>query len=181
MTFHPYMQRWHLVSDGLPIYTRSSDLLPVRYGGQAAMLEIARGEEEKTGNAVMAWWDGAGAARVWQHDAEAVLLERVEGNFSLTEMVSAGRDDEATRILCRLAGALHRNGTWPGPELPSLERWFRGLEEMAPGVGGVLAHALETALSLLRKQQDVRVLHGDIQATFCTAASGAGLPLIPRD
>lgn len=162
MTLYPYIQRWHLIPDGEAIHTHSSDLLPVRYGGRAAMLKIARSQEEQTGNTVMVWWSGKGAARVFEHDAEAVLLEWVEGDHFLTEMVAAGRDDGATQILCRAAGTLHENGVRPWPELPPLERWFRGLEKRAPGVGGVMALALETAQRLFREPQDLRVLHGDV-------------------
>ena len=33
--FTPYLTRWHLVPDGAPIHTPSSDLLPVRWRPQA--------------------------------------------------------------------------------------------------------------------------------------------------
>lgn len=159
--FRPYMQRWNLTRDGKAIHTASSDLLPVRYEGQAAMLKLARTGEERTGHRVMVWWDGEGAAQVWQYDPEAVLLERVEGNLDLTAMVNAGQDDGATRILCRAAGTLHRSGERPWPELPSLERWFRALEQ-APRAGGLLADARETARELLDEPHPPHVLHGDL-------------------
>jgi len=161
MGLNSYVKRWNLTPDGDPFRTHSSDLLPVRYGDEAAMLKIARSQEERTGNAVMVWWNGAGAARVFQHDAEAVLLERVEGERSLIGLVEAGEDDEATRILCRAANRLHQHqASWP--QLPSLELWFRALGKVAPRVGGVMELALKTARKLLCEPRDIRVLHGDI-------------------
>lgn len=160
MSFAPYLSRWSLTVDGPSIHTHSSDLLPVRHAGQAAMLKIARSEEESRGNGLMVWWNGRGAAQVYEHDGPALLMERLEVWPSLTEMVAAGRDDEATRILCRAAAQLPRSQPWP--ELPTLRRWFRGLEEVAPSAGGIFTLALTTAHELLDLPQDVGVLHGDI-------------------
>ncbi|WP_264777150.1 aminoglycoside phosphotransferase family protein [Deinococcus aetherius] len=162
MTFDPYLRRWNLVPDGEPIHTNSSDLLPVRLAGKPAMLKVARVNEEEVGHRLMVWWNGEGAARVLRHDGEAALLERVEGDLSLAEMVRAGQDDEASRILCATVAVLHARQARPWPELTPLERWFRTLEELAPQVGGVLATSLETARHLFREPRHLRPLHGDI-------------------
>ncbi|WP_415786407.1 aminoglycoside phosphotransferase family protein [Deinococcus saxicola] len=160
MTFEPYLSRWNLTVDGLSIHTHSSDLLPVRRAGQAAMLKLARSEEERRGNALMVWWNGRGAAQVYEHDGAALLMERLAVAPSLTEMVRAGQDDEATRLLCQAAAKLPQEQPWP--ELPTLRHWFQGLEKMAPSAGGVLSTALKTARELLDSPRDVGVLHGDI-------------------
>ncbi len=44
--------RWDLTSDGAPLVTHSSRLLPVRYRGLPAMLKVAPGEE-KDGGAIL--------------------------------------------------------------------------------------------------------------------------------
>ncbi|WP_102126632.1 aminoglycoside phosphotransferase family protein [Deinococcus planocerae] len=162
MPFDAYLRRWNLAPDGEPLHTNSSDLLPVRFAGEPAMLKVARIDEERVGNGLMVWWNGQGAARVLRHDEEAVLLERVEGDLSLADMVQAGQDDEASRILCGAVAVLHESRAQSWPDLPPLERWFRSLEEMAPQVGGVLSLALETAQHLFRDPRDVRPLHGDL-------------------
>ena len=77
--FAAFLRRWNLVPDGEPVHTHSSDLLPVRWQGQAAMLKVARSPEEEVGHRLMGWWGGAGAARVFGHDGPALLLERVRG------------------------------------------------------------------------------------------------------
>jgi streptomycin 6-kinase len=162
MLFAPYLSRWKLSPDGEAIHTRSSDLLPVRWHGQAAMLKLARSDEERVGNGLMAWWNGEGAARVFGQDGAAILLERLESGLSLTDLVHAGQDDEASRMLCGVIARLHEPRDEPLPELVPLERWFRALEPAAEKYGGVLAKSAEAARILLAQPQEVIPLHGDI-------------------
>jgi streptomycin 6-kinase len=90
--FSDYLALWELTPDGEPIATHSSRLLPVRQHGAPAMLKVAVEAEEKFGGALMAWWDGEGAARVLAHKGDAILLERAEGKVSLAEFAQrAGR------------------------------------------------------------------------------------------
>lgn len=51
--FNHYLNQWHLVPDGDPIITNSSQLLPVIYKGSSAMLKIATSEEEHRGASLM--------------------------------------------------------------------------------------------------------------------------------
>lgn len=172
VNFAPHLTRWRLEADGEALHTPSSDLLPVRHRGRAAMLKLAHDEEERRGNAVMAWWAGRGAAQVYEHDGAALLMERLDTRPSLMEMVLAGQDDGATRLLCRAAARLPRAQPWP--ELPTLRRWFRSLEAVAPAAGGVLATALLTAHALLDAPQEVGVLHGDIHHQNLLHSSSGG-------
>ena len=77
MTLDIHLARWDLVPDGEPIETPSSLLLAVRHNGVPVMLKIAREEEERRGGALMAWWDGDGAAKVLARHGEALLLEHL--------------------------------------------------------------------------------------------------------
>jgi len=158
--FDVYLDAWGLLPDGEPIYTHSSDLLPVRRNGEPAMLKIARSEEEQRGNRLMAWWNGNGAARVLAHRDGAVLLERASGG-SLVDLCRDGRDDEASRIICATVATLHGIGASDPPDLVPLKVWFRDLEEAA-GRGGIFARAAATARTLLGAPSDETVLHGDI-------------------
>src|SRR5689334_31519 len=130
-----YLEEWALAPDGQPVHTHTSDLLPVRGGGEPAMLKITRFDEEKRGNRLMAWWNGDGAALVLAASDEAVLLERANGG-SLAELCRAGRDDRATGITCAVVAQLHRARAADPPDLVPLTRWFRDLEEAA-GRGGI--------------------------------------------
>jgi len=46
--FDPWLKRWTLVPDGVPIITPGSKLLPVRQGDLPAMLKVAVDDEEST-------------------------------------------------------------------------------------------------------------------------------------
>ena len=61
--FAPYLDRWSLISDGEPILTHSSRLLPVLWQDRPAMLKVATDKDERYGALLMQWWDGDGAAR----------------------------------------------------------------------------------------------------------------------
>lgn len=161
--FEPYIDRWSLIADGKPIITHSSHLLPVIWRDKPAMLKVALNIDEKFGNRVLRWWDGDGAAYVYQHDENAALLERATGPGSLLTMAKNGGDDEASRIMCRTAAKLHapRLAELPADLVP-LDRWFHELEPAARTHGGMLATCAEVARSLLADQRDLTVLHGDI-------------------
>jgi streptomycin 6-kinase len=160
--FDAHLARWGLVPDGAPIATHSSRLLPVRRGGVAAMLKVAHAPEERAGASLMAWWGGRGAARVLEHEGDALLLERALGPGSLAEMARSGQDDEASRILCAAAAGLHAPRQGAPPDLVPLGRWFRTLEPAAAAHGGILARAAAAAGELLADPRDVVVLHGDL-------------------
>ena len=85
-TFGKYLRRWKLTPDGDPIISRGSRLLPVRMEGTPAMLKVAIDTEEKLGGLLMTWWDGQGAAQVFAHEDDALLMERAEGTNSLVDM-----------------------------------------------------------------------------------------------
>jgi streptomycin 6-kinase len=160
--FDGYLTLWNLTPDGAPVVTSGARLLPVRAGGEPAMLKVATEAEERFGGVLMAWWDGDGAARVLAMHGDAILLERAQGRRSLADLARDGRDDEATRIICDVIARLHAPRAGPLPDLVPLPVWFGALEPAAATFGGVLARAAATARLLLREPQQVRVLHGDI-------------------
>ena len=160
--FDAYLSRWKLIPDGSPIITTNARLLPVRYGGEPAMLKLAIAEEERAGHMLMEWWDGDGAARVLARADEAVLMERAKGTATLADMAYAGQDDEACRKLCAVAARLHAPRAKPIVGLVPLSRWFRELEPAAASHGGILARCAESARTLLTEPREVVVLHGDL-------------------
>jgi streptomycin 6-kinase len=160
--FDKYLTCWHLTPDGEPITTPSSQLLPVRYRDQAAILKIATCEEERLGGHLMVWWDGEGAAPVLEYDDKALLLIRAMGMRSLTKMAGHGYDDEASRIICQVIIKLHEPKPNPPATLVPLSHWFRALAPAALQYGGILEIAAQTAKDLLSEQQNTSVLHGDI-------------------
>jgi len=160
--FEHWLAQWALTPDGAAFTTHSgSRLLPVVWRGEPAILKLAGHEEERRGGALMEWYGGAGAARVLARDGDAILLERLMGKRSLSDMARSGQDDEATRILCRTAMALHAPRGQPAGLIP-LEIWFRALETAAPRHGGTFATCARVARALLADQREIVVLHGDL-------------------
>ncbi|WP_337047454.1 aminoglycoside phosphotransferase family protein [Serratia liquefaciens] len=158
----PYMQRWQLQPDGQAFETHSSLLMPVRYQGAAAMLKIAREQEEKFGGLLMWWWQGEGAARVLAWHEDGILLERAQGSRSLPQMVRDGDDRQATEILCQVVARLHAPRAEPLPELIPLHQWFNSLWPAAQAHGGMLRLSARVAAELLTSPREQTVLHGDI-------------------
>ncbi|WP_413506923.1 aminoglycoside phosphotransferase family protein [Serratia proteamaculans] len=161
-TLIPYMQRWQLQPDGLAFETHSSLLMPVRYQGVAAMLKVAREQEEKFGGLLMCWWQGEGAARVLACHDDGILLERAQGSLSLPQMVRDGDDRQATAILCQVIARLHAPRSQPLPELIPLDQWFNSLWPAAQAHGGMLRLSATVAAELLTSPRELSVLHGDI-------------------
>ena len=163
--FAPWLARWELTPDGNPERTGYAGnlLLPVRQGGVAAILKLSRHPEDRRGAALMAWWDGDGAARVLAREGEALLMERLEGPRSLVTMARGGLDDAASEVLCAVADRLHANRPKPPPaELIPLDVWLRALAPAAQAQGGVLVRCQAMAQRLLAADEEPCVLHGDL-------------------
>jgi streptomycin 6-kinase len=157
-----YLRQWQLVADGAPFTTHTGTLVPVVHSGAPAMLKVSSDPGERLGGALMAWWNGDGAARVLARDDGALLLERATGPRSLAAMARAGDDDEACRVLCAVAARLHAPRAAPTPETTPLAALFRDLEPAAAAHGGVLARSAATARALLAAPQGRAILHGDL-------------------
>ena len=124
--FRPWLARWGLRADGSGFTTAiGNHLLPVLWRGAPAMLKICADEEERRGGVLMAWYGGDGAAKVFEREAEAILLERVTGERSLARLSSEGEDDVATSILCNDRDQPACAASRAAPEgLVPLESWF---------------------------------------------------------
>ncbi len=157
-----YTRRWGLTVDGPPLTTPGSQLLPVLWRGQRAMLKVAKVPEELPGFDLMAWWNGDGAARVFARQGPALLLERAQSPDALAQLSRSGQDDAACRILCAVVEKLHARREQAPPGLTPLSVWFQGLEAAARQHAGVVRTAHATACRLLAAPQEVRSLHGDI-------------------
>lgn len=168
-----HLDRWGLEPDGPLTETATSVLLPVRQGPDLALLKIARVDEERAGGQLMAWWAGRGAARVLEHDASAVLLERATGPRSLTALAGTSvgspgweRDDvRATEALCAVARTLHAVADVEArrpAHLTPLSTWFRDLLALEGERRGFLHRSAVVARELLADPRDETVLHGDL-------------------
>lgn len=110
----------------------------------------------------MVWWNGDGAARVFKHESDVILMERAMGTRSLVSMAKMGQDDEASKIICEVVAKLHAQNNNLPSALVSLSTWFRSLYAAAKEKGGIFTQASLIAEELLENPQDNVVLHGDI-------------------
>lgn len=157
-----YFQLWNLTPDGESFYTHSSLLQPVLFKNQKAMLKIFMVEEEKRGAKLLFWWDGIGSVEVFEYNDNAILMERIPNDCSLTTMAISNQDDEATQIICNVAKLLHSYNKEPFPELPLLKNWFKDLFLYADKFGEIIRKCADIAKYLLEDQRDIVVLHGDL-------------------
>ncbi|UOE44258.1 aminoglycoside phosphotransferase family protein [Agromyces larvae] len=162
------LAKWMLRHDGEPLTTASSRLIPVRTAdGEPAMLKLAHVEEEERGAHLLAALDGHGAARVLRLEGAAALLERATGHGDLARLPAQGRDDKATRIMCRAAQRLHDasrlvfDASDP-PELIDLRTWFRELFARADAQSALHRRGADLANALLDDGPEPSVLHGDV-------------------
>gem|GEM_PF-340948 len=132
------------------------------------VLKVVRqpGDEWRCGE-VLAAFDGSGVVRVYEYVEGAVLLERLNPGTALASLSLDGHDEEATEILAEVIHRMSRPQT-------SLETfitvadWGKGFERyLASGDGQIPIELVERGqhiyLQLCASQQNVRLLHGDLQ------------------
>jgi streptomycin 6-kinase len=163
-----WLERWRLSLDGAVFQTATSTLAPAYTAiGQAVMLKISHVDEEQRGSHLLAAWSGHGAARVLEHEGDAVLMERATGPRSLAHLSVSGADAAATEVLCETAAVLHAASadvldSPEPPELVPLRTWFRDLVAHADELTPFHRRGADLALALLDEERDVVALHGDV-------------------
>lgn len=158
-----YTKLWKLSPFGDSFFTYCSLLQPVIYKDTPAMIKIPMEAEERKGSLLMVWWNGDSAAKVLEHDENALLLEMISGDLiSLVDMVQQNRDNEATSIICSVAKKLHAIKKEPFLGIKTLEIWFKDLWPAAAKYGGIIKECAIIAREVLANQKDIVVLHGDL-------------------
>ena len=175
-TLAPWLARWNLDFVSAPAppggrepYPGTGEVAFVRRGEQPLVLKLLPpGSDEWRSGEVLAHWDGRGAVKVIEQAPGAVLIERAIPGDDLTPMIDAGRDDEATAILCDVMAKLSR----PAPDNASFRTvadWGRGFARnraaaIAVGMDGELIDRAERLFQhLCETQARPILLHGDLQ------------------
>ena len=141
----------------------------VRAGGEAAVMKAGvPGAELGNEVAALRHYDGRGAVRLLEADADSglLLLERVTPGTPLVEM---GDDEEATRIAAAVMRRLWRPPP-AGHKFPTVGDWLRGFERHrarcddgpGPFPARLFDHAAALAAELLASSAAPVVLHGDL-------------------
>ncbi|MFI5954298.1 aminoglycoside phosphotransferase family protein [Cryptosporangium sp. NPDC051539] len=115
-------------------------------------------------------FDGRGAVRLLAEDATrgALLTERAEPGTRLRDLVTAGRDEEATRILIGIANDVHRAPTGDGllPDVATLAdafgRYVREFADRGPLPLRLVERADAVFSELCGSAPRRVVLHGDL-------------------
>jgi len=164
------MERWALSNPAFVTETDSSVIYKaddVEHRPVALkLLKPGTGGDEARGGALLAWYGGHGAAKVFGVATDAVLMEWLGGE-TLGDVVRSGRDDIATGILCGVIERLHARRDAPPAELTPLRQRFASLFRIGPdswpfGSRALVATAIGIARDLLDGELPVQPLHGDI-------------------
>ncbi|MCO5222940.1 MAG: hypothetical protein M9947_15420 [Thermomicrobiales bacterium] len=175
-----FVRTWNLEPDGTPIVTHSSRLLAARRDDRPVMLKLTNVPEEVMGGAVLQWWNGDGAVRVLERSDNALLMERAIGPGSLYRQSLAGDDETTVAILCDIIERLHLPRTAPPPPTIPLRAWFVELLEAQPSEPEVVC-GQNLARSLIDRQQDVVILHGDVHhQNVLDSGDGRWLAIDPK-
>jgi len=169
-TLHDYLGAWNLSTPHLLRQTMTSHIYTVMHGTERVVLKVFSSTEtdEQRGAAALRYFDGHGAVRLLRYDDGAQLMEYAAGD-ELVTLVRRGEDEKATRIMARVIKELHsvpQHASYRG--LLALERWFGALFKKAAadklaGIESIYVRSALLAERLLADQQDIRVLHGDLQ------------------
>jgi streptomycin 6-kinase len=180
--------RWALTSPSVVTETATS----VIYRATAAahgpvalkLLKPGAGDDEAKGGAMLAWFGGHGAARVFGLAPDAVLMEWLDGE-TLGDVARAGRDDAATLLLADVVERLHARRDAPPPELTPLRRRFASLFRLGPDAWPeearpLAARATAIALGLLDSDAPAVPLHGDIHHDNILRSGDSWLAIDPK-
>jgi streptomycin 6-kinase len=166
-TVQALAHRWGAVLDGPFVESPTGRVGFGQRGSDRVVLKIPHPDEDEANSlAALLHFDGSGCVRVLDHDRRAMLLERAIPGRPLTELVLAGRDDEATSVLCDVAAALHRPDV-PADDFPCIEDWGRELDYYRrsndPTIPAAMVdRAIALFAELASSQGARRLLHGDL-------------------
>ena len=127
---------------------------------------IKQADDEVHSGRVLRAFGGNSAARVYEEETGAVLLERLDPGDQLVSLVRRGEDEEATRILAQvISGLAHHE---PPEGCPTVADWGRGFSRYLKGShrqipGRLVQEAKNVYEQLASSQRTTMLLHGDLQ------------------
>jgi len=160
-------QLWGVELEGNVIESPTGRVCFGRRGDSCVVVKVLNSDNDEFNSlAALRHFDGNGAVRVVDHAEGAMLLERIVPGTPLTDLVLAGRDDEATAALCDVIAALHRAAP-PAQGFPLVEDW--GAELALYRTSGdatipptLVDRAIGLFAELAASQGPRRLLHGDL-------------------
>jgi streptomycin 6-kinase len=182
------VERWALANPTPIAETASSVVYRAEHGehGLVALklLKPGVGDDEARGGALLAWYGGHGAAKVFGVTPEAVLMEWLAGG-TLGDVARAGRDDRATLVLADVVERLHARRKAAPPELTPLRRRFASRFKLGPkawpeGARPLVIRASAIAQELLGADRPAVPLHGDIHHDNILSSGESWVAIDPK-
>ena len=182
------MIRWSLTKSSPVAETPRSWIFRVEQNGRNfAALKILKpivAEEEGRGARLLQWYEGLGAATVFDIHGDTIFMEWLDGG-TLGDAVRAGRDDEATIAIATLVGNLHRPRDGDLPELQPLRQRFQPLFESdvrawPHTARDLYARASGIALRLFDRPTAQLPLHGDLHHDNILSSGRGWLAIDPK-
>jgi streptomycin 6-kinase len=161
--------RWGVTLEGAVRESQTGRVCFGRRGDAAVVLKVPNPDEDEANSlTALLHFGGHGAVRVLEHESGAMLLERAIPGSPLTDLVTCGRDDDATGILCAIVADLHRPTLSPdvARRFPTVEDWGNELDSYRGRAGLIPPDLIERAIAMFAKltgsQGERRLLHGDL-------------------
>lgn len=181
-----YLRLWNLTRPEKIAQTKMCDVYKtLRSDGTVCALKVMNEIGVQFESDSFQWYefmDGRGAARLYGHDANAMLMEYLDGG-ELSDIVFNGRDDEASDIAIEVIRALHGGQDRTDfPPFKTLEEHYRCLSDTAM-THDLLPPAQMLAKELIgtQKDEDVRVLHADMHHKNILNAARGWLAIDPQN
>lgn len=158
-------RRWGVVVDTVH-ETHSSLIAYGRRSTTGVVLKVVKreGDEWHSGEVVEAF-GGRAIARVYEHTAGALLLDRLTPGQALVEISRGGDDERATEIAASVIAAMTPNA--PPARCSSVGEWGVGFDRYleandARVPRSLVIRAREVFANLCGSQRESRLLHGDL-------------------
>ncbi|WEK03197.1 MAG: aminoglycoside phosphotransferase family protein [Candidatus Devosia phytovorans] len=182
------MIRWSLTKSTPVAETATSWIFRVEQNGRNfAALKILKPQsapEERRGSLLLNWYDGEGAATVFDMHGDTIFMEWLDGG-TLGDPARAGKDDETTIAAATLVANLHRPRAEPPQGLEPLRDRFQTLFDTdvrawPHTARDLYARSAGIALKLFDRPSAQIPLHGDLHHDNILSSDRGWLAIDPK-
>ncbi|NGP17315.1 aminoglycoside phosphotransferase family protein [Devosia aurantiaca] len=182
------MIRWSLTKSTPVAETPRSWIFRVEQNGRNfAALKIIKAVasvEEGRGSRLLQWYEGNGAATVFDSHNDTIFMEWLDGG-TLGDPVRAGHDDEGTIAIATIVASLHRQRAAAPDNLENLRDRFAALfaseaRAWPHTARDLYARASGIALKLFDRPSAQIPLHGDLHHDNILSSDRGWLAIDPK-
>lgn len=182
------MIRWSLTKSTPVADTPRSWIFRVEQNGRnfgaLKILKPVVAEEEGRGARLLQWYEGDGAATVFDIHGDTIFMEWLDGG-PLSDPVRAGRDDESTIAIATVVANLHRPRPGAPDDLQPLRTRFQTLFDTdvrawPHTARDLYARSSGIALKLFDRPSAQLPLHGDLHHDNILSSDRGWLAIDPK-